>query len=247
MIIIPAIDLIDGCCVRLTKGKFDSKKKYSGDPVQMAGRWKREGAEWLHLIDLDGARTGRLKNIKIISKIKKRINIKIQYGGGIRDDGAIERALKEGADRVILGTGAIEDSNFLNKSISGYKERVILSLDYGKDGIIFKNGWQKDTGIKIFEIIRNVESLSAEKVIVTDISRDGTLEGINFDFLKKILKISGLKFIIAGGIGSINDIINLKKMENMGIIGAIVGKALYEGKYKINLKKAIKIGIENDN
>ena len=122
-----------------------------------------------------------------------------------------------------------------------------MSLDYGKDGIIFKDGWQKDAGIKIFEIIKEAEDLGAEEVIVTDISRDGTLEGINIDFLKKILKSSRLKFIIAGGIRSISDIINLKKIENMGVIGAIVGKALYEGKHKINLKKAIMIGKENDN
>ncbi|MEA2016054.1 MAG: 1-(5-phosphoribosyl)-5-[(5-phosphoribosylamino)methylideneamino]imidazole-4-carboxamide isomerase [Actinomycetota bacterium] len=247
MIIIPAIDLIDGCCVRLTRGKFDSKKKYSEDPVRVARKWRKEGAEWLHLIDLDGARTGKLKNVKIISEIKKRINIKIQYGGGVRDSAAIEKVLKEGADRIILGTAVIENKNFLDRSITGYRERVVLSLDYGRDGIIFKNGWQKDAGIKIFEIIKEAEDLGAEEVIVTDISRDGTLEGINIDFLKKILKSSRLKFIIAGGIGSIDDIINLKKIGSTGIMGVIVGKALYEGKDKINLKKAIRIGMGNDN
>jgi len=247
MIVIPAIDLIDGCCVRLTKGKFDSKKEYSGDPVRVAETWKSQGAEWLHIIDLDGARTGKPENMRIIKKIKEKIRIKIQYGGGIRGVDEIEGALKEGADRVILGTRAIEDRNFLEKSISNYKERVILSLDYGKDGMIFKDGWQKNAGIKIFEIIGNIESLGAESVIVTDISKDGTLEGINFEFLKMLLGSSSLKFIIAGGIGSIDDIINLKKIEDMGVYGVIVGKALYEGKNKINLKKAIRIGMENDN
>jgi phosphoribosylformimino-5-aminoimidazole carboxamide ribotide isomerase len=247
MIVIPAIDLIDGCCVRLTKGKFNSKKEYSGDPAAVADRWKSQGAEWLHLIDLDGARTGKPENIKIISEIKKKIRIKIQYGGGVRDMGTVEGVLNEGADRVILGTRAIEDRAFLKKSISNYKDRVILSLDYGKDGMIFKDGWQRNTGIKIFEILKDIEGLGAERVIVTDISRDGTLEGINLDFLKRLLEDSCLKFIIAGGIGSIDDIINLKKMEDMGIIGVIVGKALYEGKNKINLKKAIRIGMVNDN
>jgi len=242
MIIIPAIDLMSGVCVRLTKGKFNTRKKYSDNPVEVAKRWKEEGARWLHVIDLDGARSGKLKNLKVISKIKEEVDIKIQYGGGIRNIEAIKKVLFKGADRVILGTGAIEDINFLNTSISSCKNKVILSLDYGKNGVIFKNGWQKETDINIFEIIKKLESYGVEEAIVTDISRDGTLEGIDFDFLKKILKSSKLKFIVAGGIGSLEDIINLKEIEEMGVSGVIIGKALYE-EGKIKLKEAIRIGI----
>ena len=244
MIIIPAIDLMSGICVRLTKGKFNTRKKYSDNPVEVAKRWKGEGARWLHVIDLDGARSGKLKNLKVISKIKEEVDIKIQYGGGIRNIEAIKKVLFKGADRVILGTGAIEDINFLNASISCCKNKVILSLDYGKDGVIFKNGWQKETDINIFEIIKKLESYGVEEAIVTDISRDGTLEGIDFDFLKKILKSSKLKFIVAGGIGSLEDIIHLKEIEEMGVSGVIIGKALYEEEGKIKLKEAIRIGIE---
>lgn len=246
MIVVPAIDLIGGACVRLTKGKFNTLKKYFDNPVEVAENWKRVGAEWLHLIDLDGARTGKPENLKVVSEIKKRIDIKIEYGGGVRSDEAIDKALKEGADRVILGTRALEDEDFLKNSIINYKKRVILSLDYGKNGIIYKDGWRKETGITIFEIIKSLEKLGTDEVIITDILRDGTLGGINFDFLEKILKNSRLKFIIAGGIASIGDVINLKKIENLGINGIIIGKALYEGENKINLMEAIRIGKEND-
>ena len=247
MIVIPAIDLINGACVRLTKGKFNTRKKYFDNPVDVAAKWKKEGAEWLHIIDLDGARTGKPENLGIVSEIKKIIDVKVQYGGGIRSAGAINKVLKEGADRVILGTRAVENMDFLKSSIVNYKEMVVLSLDYGKNGIIFKNGWQKETQLTIFKMLKRLESLGAGEVIITDISRDGTLEGVDFDFLKKILKNSKLKFIIAGGIAGLDDIINLKKIENLGIKGIIIGKALYEGKNKINLKEAIRVGIKDDN
>ncbi len=247
MIVIPAIDLINGACVRLTKGKFNTRKKYFDNPVEVAVKWKKEGAEWLHIIDLEGARTGKLENLGIVSEIKKRIDVKVQYGGGIRSTRAINKVLKEGVDRVILGTRAVENMDFLKSSIVNYKDRVILSLDYGKNGIIFKNGWQKETQITIFKMLKRLESLGAGEVIITDISRDGTLEGVDFDFLKEIFKNSKLKFIIAGGIAGLDDIINLKKIENLGIKGIIIGKALYEGKNKINLKEAIRVGIKDDN
>ena len=143
MIIIPAIDLIDGACVRLTRGKFDTKKKYFESPVEVAEKWKKEGSEWLHIVDLDGARTGKTENLKVAFKIKQKVDIKIQYGGGMRNSEPIKKVLRNGIDKVILGTRAIEDINFLKKSISDYKSRVILSLDYDINGMIFKNGWQK--------------------------------------------------------------------------------------------------------
>lgn len=243
MTIIPAIDLINGACVRLTRGSFGSLKKYFDDPVEAAEKWKMDGAEWLHIIDLDGARTGKHQNLKTALKIKQKMDIKIQYGGGIREYEAIWDILNDGIDRVILGTRAIEDTDFLKKCVTGYKNKVIISLDYGINGMVFKNGWQKESAISIFKSIKKVERSGAGEVIVTDISRDGTLEGVNLKFIKEILKSSEMKFIIAGGIGRIEDIINLKEIENMGVSGAIIGKALYEeGENKINLWDAIRIG-----
>lgn len=242
MIIIPAIDLIGGACVRLTRGKFSTMKKYFDNPVKVAEMWKKQGADWLHVIDLDGARTGRLKNLEIVSAIKERMDIKIQYGGGIRNNNAVRAALGEGADRVILGTGAINDEDFLKNSIINFKDKIILSLDYGKGGNIFKNGWQSETSLNIFSTIKNLEELGVKQIIITDISKDGTLEGINLDFLIKILDSSKLEFIIAGGVAGIEDIVRLKKLESRGIIGVIIGKALYESKSKINLGEAIRTG-----
>ena len=242
MTIIPAIDLINGTCVRLTRGGFNTQKKYFDNPVEVAERWKREGAEWLHIVDLDGARSGKPENLKIVSGIKQKIDIKIQYGGGIRTSKTIKEVLKKGVDRVILGTRVIEDMNFLKGSISDYKNRVIISLDYGRNGMIFKNGWRKESKVSIFELVKKVKQSGAEEVIITDISRDGTLKGVNIKFLKRVLENSGMKFIVAGGIGRLEDIISLKKIESMGIVGVIIGKALYEEKAKIDLKKAIEIG-----
>lgn len=242
MTIIPAIDLINGACVRLTRGRFNTQKKYFDNPIKAAGKWKEEGAEWLHVIDLDGARTGRQKNLNVAFEIKQKIDIKIQYGGGIRSPEAIQKVLNEGIDRVVLGTRAIEDTDFLKSSVSDYKNMVIISIDYGINGMVYKNGWQKESAISIFELIKKVELSGAGEVIITDISRDGTLEGVNIGFIKKILESSRMKFIIAGGVGSIEDIVNIKKIENMGIIGVIIGKALYEEKVKINLREAIEIG-----
>lgn len=246
MIIIPAIDLISGACVRLTRGSFGTLRKYFDDPVKAAEKWKEEGADWLHIIDLDGARTGKQQNLKWALEIKQKIDIKIQYGGGIRNHETIRNILNEGIDKVILGTRAIEDGDFLKESISGYKNRVVISLDYDTSGMVFKNGWQKESAISIFESIKKVEQSGADAVIVTDISRDGTLEGVNIEFIKKILESSVMKFIIAGGVGRIEDIVNLKEIENMGIEGVIIGKALYEGENKINLGEAIRIGAQKD-
>lgn len=242
MRIIPAIDLIGGACVRLTRGSFGTLRKYFDDPIKAAEKWKEEGADWLHIIDLDGARTGKQQNLRWALEIKQKIDIKIQYGGGIRNRETIRNILDEGIDKVILGTRAIEDADFLKESVSRYKSRVIISLDYGSNGMVFKNGWQKESAVSIFESIKKVEQSDADTVIVTDISRDGTMEGVNIKFIKKILDSSGIRFIIAGGIGRIEDIINLKEIENMGIEGVIIGKALYEGKNKINLREAIRIG-----
>ena len=240
MKIIPAIDIIDGSCVRLVKGKFDSKKKYFDNPVKVAEKWKRQGADWLHIIDLDGAKTGIVKNLNIAVEIKKNIDIGVEYGGGVRDLETLEKVISSGIDRAILGTKAIEDRGFLRKSLRDFGDKIILSLDYGKDGLIFKNGWQKRTTLDIFYLTKKLEKLQVKEIIITDISRDGTLKGTNLEFIKKILLSSSLNLIIAGGVSSLDDIINFKKLEGKGISGVIIGKALYEG--RVDLKKAIEIG-----
>ena len=245
MIIIPAIDIIDGQCVRLTKGDFNSKKKYFDDPLKVAAMWKEKGASWIHIIDLDGARTGKVVNLLIAAEIRKRLNVKVQYGGGIRDDKTLGLVLSSGIDRAILGTRAIEDPEFLKENYLKYVDKIILSLDYGQDEKVYKHGWQDESSKKISDFFKELEELGIKEIIITDITRDGTLEGTNTDFLESLVSSSSIRFIIAGGIGSIEDIRRLKNIEDKGVSGIIIGKALYEGDAPIDLSKAIEIGSGN--
>jgi len=237
MIIYPAIDIIDGECVRLTKGNYDMKKKYSPDPEAVAMHWKKCGASWLHVVDLDGARTGQLKNLEIAGKIKKTTGLKVQYGGGIRSVESIEAALNAAIDRVILGTGILKNKGFLETVTQNYPGRFIISLDFDSTGKIYTHGWQSGTGLNIFEYFKDNKTFGIDEFIITNISRDGTLTGTDTKIIEKVLKLSSAKFIVAGGVTDISDIIKLKKLERQGVSGVIIGKALYEE--TINIKEAI--------
>ncbi len=239
MIIYPAIDIINGECVRLTKGNYDLKKKYSPDPEAVAMRWKNCGAAWLHIVDLDGAKTGQLKNLEIAAKIKKTTGLKVQYGGGIRSVESIEAALSMEIDRVILGTGILEDNDFLEKVCQNYLGRFIISLDFDNEGKIYAHGWQSKTDLNIFKYFTDNKFLKIDEFIITDISRDGTLTGTDTEIIEKVLNLSSAKFIVAGGVTNISDIIELKKLESQGVSGVIIGKALYEE--TINLKDALAV------
>lgn len=239
MLLIPAIDLIDGSCVRLTRGDYRFKKKYSDDPVLVAEEWKKCGASWLHVVDLDGARTGRLKNLNIALDIKAGTGLKVQYGGGIRSAEKLKLVINNGIDRAIIGTGAFEDRDFLKTALSIAGQKCILSIDFDSSGMIYKHGWQQDTHLNIFSFLKGLEGSGIKEVILTNISRDGTLEGIDKRLIEKIIGITSFKIIIAGGVSGIEDILKLKSLEDKGICGIIIGKALYEG--KIDLKDAISV------
>lgn len=240
MLIIPAIDIIEGKCVRLTRGDFNLKKKYHDNPVEIAEIWKNQGATWLHIVDLDGARAGAVKNLNIAQEIKKKLDLKVQYGGGIRDIDTLKSVIEGGIDRAVLGTKVIEDKNFLDVVLRQYWGKTILSLDYERNGIIYKNGWQKATAVNVLDFATELENFGIHEVIVTDISKDGTLESPDFKIVREILKKTSLKLILAGGISSIQDIKAIKCFEKEGISGVIIGKALYEG--IIKLDEAIKTG-----
>ena len=240
MLIIPAIDIIEGKCVRLTRGDFNLKKKYHDNPVEIAEIWKNQGATWLHIVDLDGARAGAVKNLNIAQEIKKKLDLKVQYGGGIRDIDTLKSVIEGGVDRAVLGTKVIEDKNFLDVVLRQYWGKTILSLDYDRNGIIYKNGWQKATAVNVLDFATELENFGIHEVIVTDISKDGTLESPDFKIVREILKKTSLKLILAGGISSIRDIKAIKCFEKEGISGVIIGKALYEG--IIKLDEAIKTG-----
>jgi len=237
MIILPAIDIIDGDCVRLTRGDFKSKKKYSGNPVETALMWKEKGAQWLHIVDLDGAKYGICKNLQTAAEIKEKTGLKVEYGGGIRDMQILQKVLNTGIDRVILGTKVLEDRALLKEANLMFGNRLIISVDFSASGIIYKDGWQKETELNIFEHAASLKSEGISEIIITNISRDGTLSGPDIGLIEKVLRKSCLNLIIAGGITTVDDIKKLKDLNNPAITGVIIGKALYEG--TISLEEAI--------
>jgi len=244
MDIFPAIDIIEGACVRLTKGDYAKKKKYFDDPCEVALKWEEKGAKWLHVVDLDGAKEGRPSNLDKVLEIKRLTGLKIQYGGGIRDLSVIEKVLKAGLERVILGTKIIEDEDFLDEVTSMFKGKFIPSIDYGKDWEVFTRGWEKGSGVGVIELLEAFYEKGIEQAIVTDISRDGTLEGIDLVSVLKIIEKTQSGLILAGGITSIQDIEKLARVKGQRIKGVIIGKSLYEG--KIDLTEAIALGDEYD-
>jgi len=238
MLVIPAIDIKDGKVVRLVQGRKD-KKVYSHDPVKTALHWVRQGAELLHIIDLDGAALGFPKNLAKVKEISQATGVPIQFGGGVRKIETIEELVTCGIARVILGTKAIEDKNFLKSAFKKFKEKIIVSIDAQEDELLIK-GWQESSkNADLLTFACALEELGFKKIIYTDTSKDGTLKGPNLKNIKRLLKETKLKVIASGGISSLDDLIKLKFLEKQGLEGVIVGKALYEGKF--TLAQALKL------
>lgn len=237
MLVIPAIDLKDGRVVRYTKGKLN-KKVYSADPVSVALDWQGQGAKFLHLVDLDGAFYGRQKNLMIIRKIIKKINIPVEAGGGIRDVSAIKKVIDCGVQRVILGTRAIEDIDFLGRAIEKFGQKIALGLDASGQRLGLR-GWRKAASVSLKDYLRKLENLNLKTIIYTDISRDGTLSGINLPAIKRVLNTSQIDFIVSGGVSSLTDIKKLAGLDCVNLKGVIVGKALYEKRF--SLREAIAV------
>lgn len=232
MLIIPAIDLKDGCVVRFVQGK-SNKKVYSRDPLKVAKHWVKQGAKFLHIVDLDGAFTGIPKNLEAVKEIAKQIKIPIEFGGGIRSIGSIESVLEAGVARVVLGTKAVEDKVFLARAFKKFKNKIIVGVD-AKNGLTMVRGWKsgyKNTDAGEFSLY--LKKLGFNELIYTDTLKDGTLTGPNIKELKKLLKLTGLKIIASGGISCLEDLNKLKSLEKEGLAGVIVGKALYEGKFTL--------------
>jgi len=238
MIVIPAIDVIQGKVVRLHQGNFAKQKFYSDVPEEMARVWQKKGAAFLHLVDLDGARYGKLKNKEVIQRIIKSVDVPCEVGGGLRKDEDIEYFLKAGAKRVILGTSAIEDAEWLEKVVSKYKEKIVVSIDFAGERVV-KKGWQEETGLTPESLAVAMQKIGVKTLIVTDITTDGTLIGPNMKRLKDILDSVDISIIASGGISSVEDIKRLKGLGKKNLDALIIGRALYEG--KIDLEKAIRI------
>lgn len=238
MLIIPAIDIKDGCVVRFVQGRLD-KKIYSCDPVKTAKHWVKQGAKIIHVVDLDGAFSGRPKNLDMVKQIAKAVDVPIQFGGGMRNLRIIETLLDYGVARIVLGTKAAQDRDFLKKAFKKFKDKIIVSID-AKAGRILTKGWQSSYGNKdILKFAHSLKGMGFKQTIYTDVLKDGTLKGPNIKGIKNLLKETGLNVIASGGISSLNDIQRLKLLEKKGLVGVIIGKALYEGRFR--LAEALKL------
>ena len=236
MIIFPAIDLRDGKCVRLLRGDFAKETIYSAQPEDVALRWEREGAEFLHVVDLDGALTGEPRNSAVIRKILSTIQIPIEVGGGIRTLATIENTLELGVSRVILGSAAVQNRALVKEACRRYGDRIVVGID-AKDGIVAIDGWGVSGNISAVTLAKELFSFGLKTVIYTDIARDGTLSGVNVSATAKLAAASGLNIIASGGVRSLEDIYALKERESEGIVGVIAGKSIYEG--TLSLSEAI--------
>ena len=233
MELIPAIDLMNSKCVRLFKGDFNKRKDFTKEPHEQAKFWESEGAKYIHIVDLDAAKTGSPANDKSIKEIAKKVNIPIQVGGGIRSQERIEELFSYGIERVIMGTSAIENKELVKDLSNKFPGRIIVGID-AKDGKVSTRGWLEKTNILATDLVKEFSLFKIASFIITDINTDGTLEGTNEEFIKSILEITNIPVIASGGIGSISDLLSLLKFENSGLFGVIVGKALYENKFKIS-------------
>ena len=228
MILFPAIDLKDGQCVRLYKGRFEEKTVYGEDPVAVAARWAEEGASWLHLVDLDGSIGDSAANRQALTAIRKAVPLKLQLGGGIRSLETAERWFDLGLDRLIMGTVVCENPTLAAKIAAKYPGRVAAALDaVGED--IRVRGWKETGGRNLFEVAATLADLGAAMVIYTDVERDGTQDGPNVENTREVARVSKLPTVCSGGIAAIDDVKAVKALAAGGVVGVISGKALYEG------------------
>jgi phosphoribosylformimino-5-aminoimidazole carboxamide ribotide isomerase len=238
MLIIPAIDIQDGCVVRFVQGSRN-KRVYSRSPLKVAKHWLRQGAKILHIVDLDGAFSGEPKNLAIVKEIVKSVDVPVQFGGGVRSIETIRQLLKSGVCRVVLGTKAVTDKTFLKEACVEFKARVIVSID-AKDKDVLIKGWKtSDRKTNLITYACFLRDLGFKEVIYTDILKDGTLSGPNIRGIREILKGTGLNIIASGGISCLDDLRRLKNLCKHGLIGVIIGKALYEGRF--GLSEALRV------
>jgi phosphoribosylformimino-5-aminoimidazole carboxamide ribotide isomerase len=234
MKIFPAIDLRDGKAVRLFQGDYDQMTVYSDNPVDVARSFKEKGAEYLHLVDLDGAKDGKLVNFETIEKIVSEVDMFVEVGGGIRDEERIRQYLDLGVGRVILGTIAVENPEFLESMVAKYGNKIAVGVD-AKDGYVAIKGWKEVTDKDSFQFCKYLRDIGVDTVIYTDISRDGGLGGTNMEVYEKLQEIEGLKIVASGGISSEEEIVKLGDL----VYGGILGKAIYSG--VLDLERAIKL------
>ena len=232
MKIFPAIDIKDKKCVRLIKGDFDNKTEYETSPIDQAGKYKDHGFKNLHIVDLDGALTGNTVNLDIIQEIVGKYDLKIEVGGGVRSIDSIKKYVDSGVEKIILGSAAIKNKEFLKEACTKFKNKIALGLD-AKDGNLSVSGWKENLNTKTSDFLKEVNDFGVSRLIYTDINRDGTKASPNFNETIKIAEMSKCPVIISGGVSSVNDIKKAKVLNNKNIEGIIVGKAIYDGDIKL--------------
>ena len=238
MNIYPAIDIMGGRAVRLRQGRREDVSEY-GTPLEMAKRWAGAGADWLHIVDLDGAFDGQRRNTDAIRDIRHELaEIRIQTGGGIRDMQTVVQLFSQGADRIVLGTAAVQDPSFLSQAVGRFPGQIAVGID-ARDGIVRLDGWTRSASLTALELAAQMESAGVELVVYTDISRDGEFAGVNVDATRVMVESTGLRVIASGGVASLEDLLNLRNLEHDRLDGAIIGKALYEG--RVDLKAAFEV------
>lgn len=235
MIIYPAIDIKDKCCVRLIQGDFNAVSVYSQDPMEVALKWQEKGAVFIHMVDLNGAKTGNPINLSVIIEIAERLSIPVQLGGGIRTLNDIEFILSKGVHRVILGTSAVRNKEVVKNALNRYGDRIAIGID-ARDGKVAIEGWLQSSDYDAVDFGKLMEDLGAQTIIYTDISRDGMMKGPNLKAMEEMSNTISVRVIASGGVTTLEDIRNLKKT---GVSGVIIGKALYTG--DISLEEAIRI------
>ena len=241
MIIYPAIDIRGGRCVRLTEGRFDAETVFADDPAEMALKWAGLGAEFLHLVDLDGALAGEGKNVPVIQRILKSVSIPVQLGGGIRNLETIEKLLELGVIRLILGSAAVKNPELVAEACKKYPGHIAVGID-AKNGEVAIEGWGQGSGVAATELAKKMASFGVETIIYTDISRDGMLSGVNVEATAALARACGVPIIASGGVASLDDIRRVKAVEGDGVQGCIIGKAIYTG--AVDLKEALALAKE---
>lgn len=228
----PAIDISEGKAVRLTKGDFKAKTVYEDDPLAAARAWVAQGARYLHVVDLDGAKQGRPQNLHHLERIARELAVPVQYGGGLRDLGAVRDALRAGAQRIVLGTAAFRDVDFLDEALGAWGDRVVVSVDV-RGGRVSAAGWQETTQMPADDAIRRLQDRGVRQFVYTNVDKDGMLEGLDLEEVAWIASIVRGRFIISGGIGSLADLDGLMSLRQVNLAGVIVGKALYERRFTV--------------
>src|SRR5699024_8363145 len=226
MIIFPAIDILKGKCVRLIQGDYNQEKVYGDSPVAMAKKWEEKGAEYIHIVDLDGAKSGDSINKSVIKEIAENVNIPVQVGGGIRSLEIISFYLNSGVSRVIIGTAAIQDPEFLKEAVDQYGDKIAVSLD-ARNGFVATDGWTDTSEVKAIDLVKQLEQMGVKTMVYTDIAKDGMLQGPNLEEQRTINEATSMNVIASGGVTTKDDVDNLQALD---MYGTIIGKALYDGK-----------------